>query len=157
MTRVQAFLILLLALMPGRALADTVISSSISTDTTWSPAGGVYIINSIFSVQSGATLTIEPGTIIKARTISQGGPSIYGHLIAHGTNAEPIIFTSIYDDRAGGDSGGDGPTESLPGEWQGLYFKPGSTGDLDHVIIRYAGYGGFGFGNFVGIENDRGT
>ena len=122
--------------------ADTTISGPISFDTTWSPAGGVYIIDSNFSVLLGVTLTIEPGTIIKARTTALGGPSIYGRLIANGTSELPIRFTSISDD--------------TPGGWQGLYFKPGSEGSFDHVTISYAGYGGFGFGNFVGIENDGG-
>ena len=137
--------------------ADTTISGPISFDTTWSPAGGVYIIDSNFSVLLGVTLTIEPGTIIKARTTALGGPSIYGRLIANGTSELPIYLTSFYDDSIGGDTGNDGLTTGANGQWQGLYFKPGSIGEFDHVVLRYAGQGGFGFGDFIGIENDGGT
>jgi hypothetical protein len=153
MRRVILSILLTLFLPAG---ADTVVSGAISSDTTWSPSGGVYIIDSNFSVLPGVTLTIEPGTIIKARTTGMGGPSIYGNLIAFGTEAEPIYFTSIWDDSIGGDTDGTGPSVSTPGEWQGLYFKEGSVGELDHVVVRYSGYGGYGYGNFVGIENDGG-
>ena len=127
--------------------ADTTVSGVISTDTTWSPDpdGGAYIIDSSFSVSSGVTLTIEPGTIIKARATGMGGPSIYGSLLAQGTSELPIYFTSYWDDSIGGDTDGGGPSISIPGEWQGLYFKDGSLGELDHVVVRYSGYGGFGF------------
>ena len=132
-------------------------ADTISSDTTWSPTGGVYVISSDFSVASGTTLTIEPGTIIKARTTGMGGPSIYGQLIAHGTSESPIYFTSIYDDSVGGDSDGGGLSAGEPGQWQGLYFKPGSERSFEYVNISYAGYGGYGYGNFVGIENDGGV
>ncbi len=155
----KLFLLLLLALvaLPGTTSADTNIFGAISSDTTWSPAGGTYLINSSFSVASGTTLTIELGTVIKARITSMGGPSIYGNLVVKGTVEAPVYFTSIYDDSVSGDTGNDGLTVGANGQWQGLYFKPGSIGEFDHVVLRYAGYGGFGFGNFVGIENDGGV
>ena len=151
------FLLLTFFVWPNFTFADTTISGPISSDTTWSPDGGVYIIDSYFSVPSGVTLTIEPGTIIKAKTTALGGPSIYGNLIAEGTSELPIYFTSISDDSIGGDTGNDATTTGAVGQWQGLYFKGGSTGELDHVVVRYAGQGGFGFGDFIGIENDGGT
>lgn len=148
---------LALFLWPNLALADTIITGQITSDTTWSPAGGVYIIDSNFSVASGTTLTIEPGTIVKGKFTSANRPSIFGRLVAHGTAGAPIYFTSIYDDSVGGDTDGTGPTEGNVGIWQGLYFEPGSEGDLEHVNFSYAGAGGFGYGEFVGIKNDGGT
>jgi len=139
--------------------ADTPILGAISSDTTWSPAGGVYIVNSNFSVASGTTLTIEAGTIIKAKisNIYIDGPSIYGRLIVNGTSELPVNFTSYYDDSIGGDTNADGLLSAgAPGQWQGLYFKSGSEGDLNYVDLSYAGVGGYGWGNFVGIENDGG-
>ncbi|KKP56343.1 MAG: hypothetical protein UR80_C0016G0007 [Parcubacteria group bacterium GW2011_GWB1_35_5] len=158
--RWKIFLILLFIFLslPSFALADTIISSPISTDTVWSPSGGVYIIDSSFSIASGTILTIEPGTIIKAKNTGMLGQGILGNLVAHGTNEAPIIFTSFWDDSVGGDTDGGGPSVSIPGEWQGLYFKEGSEGDFDYVNISYAGYGGYGYGygDFIGIENDGG-
>lgn len=150
-------LVLLAMLLPLSTKADTIVPGIILSDTTWSPAGGVYVIDSSFSVLAGVTLTIEPGTIIKAKTTALGGPSIYGQLIAHGTSDLPIYFTSIYDDSIGGDTGIDGPTSGAAKDWQGLYFKNGSTDSLDHAIVRYAGQGGFGFGDYLGIENEGGN
>jgi len=57
---------------------------------------GTYLLKGWIYVNDGATLTIEPGTIIKgdketkAALIIQRG----GKLIAEGTNSDPIIFTS---------------------------------------------------------------
>lgn len=131
------------------------VSGNISVDTTW-VSSNVYVINSSFSVAPGVTLTISPGTVIKARATGVGGPSIYGSLIALGTEENPIIFTSSNDDSFFG-SLDEYPSSGLPGDWQGLYFKPGSVGRFDYVHLSYAGYGGSGHGNFVGIENDGGN
>src|SRR5437667_5408991 len=49
------------------ALADTNVSGSITTNTTWTAANSPYIVNgpSSVSVNSGVTLTIEPGVTVK--------------------------------------------------------------------------------------------
>src|SRR3990167_7369885 len=155
------FLIMVFAFLglPSFVLADTAVSGAISSDTTWSSSGGVYVIDSSFSVATGTTLTIEPGTIIKAKTTYYGGPSIYGELVVLGTSELPIYFTSISDDSVGGDTNGDGPSVGVSGGWQGLFFKQGSTGIFDYANISYAGYGGYAYSNlnYVGIENDGGT
>ena len=107
-------LISLFLFLPSFAMADVVISGPISSDTTWSPPN-VYVIDSSFSVLAGITLTIEPDTIIKAKSTWYGGPSIYGRLIAHGTSELPIHFTSWGDDSIGGDTNGDGSGAGIPG------------------------------------------
>ena len=152
------FLILLFAffILPSFALAYIAISGTITSNTTWSPAGGVYVLDGSFSVATGITLTIEPGTIIKVKVMGYYWPSIYGKIIAHGTSTAPIYFTSINDDSVGGDTNNDGPSVGERAQWQGLYFKPGSEGIFDYVNISYAGMGGYGNGDYVGIENDGG-
>lgn len=147
----------LLYFCPNFAFADTVISSPITSDTTWSPLGGVYVIESGFSVASGTTLTIEPGTIIKSKITSiYSNPSIYGKIVARGSAELPIYFTSLTNDSLGGDTNLDGPSMGGPGEWQGLYFHPGSEGVFDYVELSFAGAGGYGWGNFSGIKNNGG-
>ena len=70
------------------------VTGNITTNTTWTNTN-VYFIDNIFVyVDSLVTLTIEPGTIIR----SQGnGALIIGRgakIMAQGTVAQPIIFTS---------------------------------------------------------------
>lgn len=75
-----------------------------------------YLISGFVFVNDGQTLTIEPGTIIRART-GQGSlasaliVSRGGRIIAEGTPTEPIIFTVEGDDLEG----------SVPEEARGLW------------------------------------
>jgi hypothetical protein len=77
----------------------------IQTDTRWT-RDNVYILARCIIVDNGATLTIEPGTIVRAVTSNMSGfasePGALlvargGKLIANGTADDPIIFTSIDD------------------------------------------------------------
>lgn len=79
------------------------VASNITASTNWT-AGNVYVIQGFVSVTSGATLTIEKGTIIKGAPKEQdpSGQGKGGTLIiqagakinAVGTVDSPIIFTS---------------------------------------------------------------
>ncbi|MDG1271805.1 MAG: hypothetical protein P8O04_05040 [Flavobacteriaceae bacterium] len=77
------------------------VQGSISEDTTWT-ADNIYVLNQETRVINGATLTIEPGTLIKAAPgefpnasmllITQGSK-----INAVGTPEKPIVFTSSDD------------------------------------------------------------
>jgi hypothetical protein len=41
--------------------AETIISSDIKTNTTWTKSGSPYQVQTIVTVYPGVTLTIEPG------------------------------------------------------------------------------------------------
>src|SRR6056297_290825 len=75
-----------------------------------------YILDGFVFVNDGQTLTIEPGTVIRART-GQGSLSSAlivargGKIIAEGTRTDPIIFTVEGDDLKG----------SIPLEASGLW------------------------------------
>ena len=71
------------------------VSSDITTNTTWT-RNNVYILNGYRYVKDGATLTIEPGTVIRGDKASKGTLIIArtGKIFANGTAAEPIVFTS---------------------------------------------------------------
>lgn len=81
---------------------DTTIVSGTTGTTTWTK-DNVYLIQGYVRVDNGETLTIEAGTIVLADTGSLENASALiiernGTILAEGTAAEPIIFTSLLDD-----------------------------------------------------------
>ena len=58
-----------------------------------------------------------------------------------GTEAKPIVFTSLHDDTAGGDSNRNGAaSQPQRGDWESIYIRNSSVGSrLEHVELRYAG------------------
>lgn len=86
------------------------ITSSITNNTTWT-ANNVYLLQGQIYVKNGATLTIEPGTIIMGDKASVGAGLFItqgSKLVAIGTENNPIVFTSNQAPgaRAAGDWGG---------------------------------------------------
>jgi CARDB/Periplasmic copper-binding protein (NosD)/Right handed beta helix region/Dockerin type I domain/Bacterial Ig-like domain len=120
-------------------VAQTVVSGTISIDTTWTRAGSPYIVTSSITVKGAdgadgiTTLTIEPGVQVRFNRntrltvgASSGDP---GALAAIGTAAEPVVFTSNQAAPAAGD-------------WYNIDFE--NTSDdaasiLDHCVVEYAG------------------
>ncbi|MBS1860073.1 MAG: hypothetical protein JST11_32185, partial [Acidobacteria bacterium] len=112
--------------------------TAITGNANWGQVGIPYVVNSgSLTVNAGATLTIQPGVIVKFQ-YAPGGccyTSAYlrvqGALVANGTAAQPIYFTSVRDDSLGGDSNGDGSaTAAAAGDWSGIRFDSGATGSL---------------------------
>lgn len=69
------------------------VSGAIAADTTWTAAGGPYLVTAPLTISNGATLTIERGTTVYLSpaigiTVAGGG-----RMIAEGTEAKPIHFT----------------------------------------------------------------
>ncbi len=89
-----------------------VVEQNIRSDQTWTKDNKYFLSRQIF-VKEGATLTIEPGTVIFG---NQGVGTLAGvlsvnrgaRIIAEGTPEEPIVFTStkMPGARARGDWGG---------------------------------------------------
>ena len=90
------------------AIADTNTIQVTDADITsgsnvvWT-ANNEYVLNGFVYVDSLATLTIEPGTVVRAKPGSGADASALvvargGQLFACGTADEPIIFTSESDD-----------------------------------------------------------
>lgn len=106
------------------ALPVTAVSGDITTDTTWS---GVVELDGIVSVKGGATLTIQPGTFIKAKPNSTNTPTGVlvitktGKINATGTATQPIIFTSyrLLD--------GNETTTAAPGDFGGVVMLGDAT------------------------------
>ncbi|MBN1640448.1 MAG: carboxypeptidase regulatory-like domain-containing protein [Anaerolineae bacterium] len=116
--------------------ATTSHAGALAGSTTWDGTY-VHLLTGDVTVPSGATLTIEPGAIVKlglgrALIVNAGGM-----LVAQGTLAQPVIFTSIRDDAAGGDSNQDGNgTMPQPGDWYRIQVN-GGVATLSHVQVRY--------------------
>ena len=96
--------------------ADIDVNASIASDTTWS-ASNTYILKDYIFVQPGATLTIEAGTTVKAdQGTGNAAPALIvtqgAKIMAAGTAAKPIVFTSILDTGSG--------TKDQKGLWGGL-------------------------------------
>ncbi len=71
------------------------VDANITANTTWS-ASKYYLVKGNIFVQSGVTLTIEPGTIILGDKVTKGALIVNrgAKIEAKGTAAAPIIFTS---------------------------------------------------------------
>jgi hypothetical protein len=129
-------------------------------NTTWGQTGAVYVVPSGgVTVPQGATLTIQPGVIVKFQ-YEPGGccyTSAYldvkGSLVANGTAAQPIYFTSIRDDAIGGDTNGDGnATSPAAGDWSGIRFDSGATGSISNAVIRYGGGSTYYGPNYAALD-----
>ncbi len=102
------------------------------------------------------SLVIDPGVVVKFNG-SRIEAELGATLIAEGTANDPVVFTSVEDDRygAGGtfDVTGDGytpynpiattaPTKTntpQPGDWGGILADPVSQVSIDHAVIAFAG------------------
>ena len=124
--------------------SGTKVTGTISANTTWS---GVVVVSGPVTLAAGVTLTVQPGTTVKftegAGTYGTepGRLDLNGTLQVLGTAQQPVIFTSLADDSAGGDTNGDG-TASGPnaGDWGAIKFHAGATASsVAYAEIRYAG------------------
>jgi hypothetical protein len=143
-------------------LSGTIASNrTLSADTTYVLRGFVYVAN-------GATLTINPGTKLVGDTTALGSALFIlrgARIVANGTAAQPIVFTSQRSagNRAPGDWGGlilvgnarnnrsgsiiiEGSNGSVVGaDPNGIVYTGGAndadnSGTLRYVRVEFAGY-----------------
>jgi hypothetical protein len=132
---------------------NKVITSNITTNTTWD-SDTIYQLGGRIVVEAGATLTIEPGTIIKGEAGTGANATALliargGKLIAEGTPSQPIIFTSVADeisqsDIAAGNFASPNLDPTINGLWGGVIIlgnapispKPSTSGELTEVQIE---------------------
>ena len=112
----------------GTITIDGTDPNSIGANSTWSN-NWTYILDKFVYVEDGEVLTVQPGTVIKAKADTGANSSALfvtrgGRIEADGTADNPIIFTSILDATAGatgldfGEKVLDPATES--GKWGGI-------------------------------------
>ncbi|HKY32599.1 MAG TPA: hypothetical protein VJV23_08700 [Candidatus Polarisedimenticolia bacterium] len=165
----------------GQALAGTVmVSADITASETWT-SNNEYVLTQVVYVSNGATLTIEPGTVVRGEPESSPGANDPGTLVvargskirALGTAAQPIVFTDLFDDNVRGNPGTfpydtlDGAL-SLTAQWGGVIllgrgYVANNTlsGPLSSREVQIEGLtpaGGLGFyGNGGDDDDDSGT
>jgi parallel beta-helix repeat protein len=112
------------------------LAGKVEEDQTWGPSGGfAFVVFDNFVIEEGATLTLEPGIVVKGKTSIE----VYGAIESEGTVEDPVTFTSYRDDSVGGDTNGDGAeTEPTLGDWGGFYYPDAYAVFLNHLDIRYA-------------------
>ena len=131
---------------------NKLISTSIKTNTTWY-ADTVYQLTGRIAVENGATLTIQPGTIIKGEAGTGSNATALliargGKLIAEGTASAPIIFTSVADEItpelvAAGNFASPNLDATINGLWGGVIIlgkarisASNTAGDISSVQIE---------------------
>jgi hypothetical protein len=140
------------------------VSANITNNTTWT-ANNIYLLQGQIYVKNGATLTIEPGTIVMGDKNTAGSGLFItqgSRLVANGTANNPIVFTSNQAPgaRSLGDWGGvilmGRASNNLPGgigNIEGLAVSPDTqyggganpddadnSGSLKYVRIEFPGY-----------------
>jgi YD repeat-containing protein len=109
-------------LRPASAL--TVVSSNITSNTTWTTAGdATYEIASSMSVSTGVTLTIQPGVTVRFRQYV--GMWVYGTLNAVGNSGSRITITG---------------TSAAKGWWRGIHVNEPGSATIAYTDISYSGY-----------------
>ncbi|APY08210.1 hypothetical protein BWZ20_07795 [Winogradskyella sp. J14-2] len=120
------------------------VTGEIADGTVWTN-DNIYQLNQKVVVPAGATLTINPGTIIKG---SSGTGSLASALIvarggtlnANGSASEPIIFTSTADNITCGQTAGTNLDEDDRGLWGGLIVLGNApcsfSGDIPEAQIE---------------------
>jgi hypothetical protein len=111
-------------------------SGALSGSETWKGTD-LHLVASDVTIPSGATLTVQPGAVVKFNPNTMLSAAAGGSLSALGLVSKPIYFTSYKDDTIGGDSNEDGSaTFPLPGDWVTLRIS--GSANFDHIIERYA-------------------
>jgi hypothetical protein len=142
-TALRSFLLLGLAVvsllgmcLPSASAAEPVACGKVTSDATIGSEAhrGLFVLRCNLTIGAGATLTIEPGVIVK---VPLGAKlTVDGSLIAAGTEREPVVFTSVRD-RIGQDGGG-GEEGPAAGDWQGIVVQKGGEVELRSTRVRFA-------------------
>lgn len=147
--------------IPSTGMTVVPVSGDITANTTWT-ANKIYALSGLVYVKNNATLTIEPGTLIKGVSGTKAALVIErgSKILAQGTVNQPIVFTSdkpkgqrSYGDWGGlvlcgnaptnkHDSGtGVGIAEGGIGSLYGGSNAADNSGVLKYVRIEFPGIG----------------
>lgn len=131
---------------------EEIVTANITANTTWTK-DKVWILAGRITVTSGATLTIEAGTVVKGQAGTGANATALlvargGKLMAEGTAQLPIIFTSVADeitpeDIAAGRYASPNLAPEVNGLWGGVLVlgkarisASNANGDISEVQIE---------------------
>jgi len=111
------------------------VTANITSDVTWT-SDNIYELQGRITVTNGATLTILPGTIIKAFAGTGANASVLivarnAKIEAAGTASAPIVFTSIADNIELGETAGTNLDQNDRGLWGGVIVLGNAPVSLD--------------------------
>ncbi len=99
------------------------VGGTFKQSATWSTSGYRFEFGEAVTIPSAVTLTLKPGVVINARSLT-----VKGTLKSEGSAAAPVIFT--------------GKAEKEAGEWGQIKFEAGSSASLlNYTEVRYGGFG----------------
>lgn len=129
--------------MYGNDGDEVIVTSNITTNTTWT-SDKVWVLGARVTVTSGATLTIEPGTIIKGQAGTGANATALiiargGKINAEGTATQPIIFTSVADEIEPGMIASPNLDPTLNGLWGGVIVLGNAPISADAESIQIEG------------------
>ncbi|HEQ60333.1 MAG TPA: right-handed parallel beta-helix repeat-containing protein, partial [Firmicutes bacterium] len=102
-----------------------VLYGNLRKNRIWRVSALPYVLEPDITIDASYELTIEPGTMIQGHS-SAADLIVQGTLTALGTEAQPIVFTSLADSDAT--------------VWGGIYFGPSAGGSrLEYCEVRYGG------------------
>ena len=116
-------MIFVLRLIPSVS-GTTFVEEDIRSDTTWTEVDSPFQLTKSIDVNNGATLTIEPGVVVKFG--ENFNLDVYGNLSAIGSESKTINFTS-------------GKVSPEIGDWESISFHGGEDKfELKYCVVEYA-------------------
>ncbi|MDO8566232.1 MAG: hypothetical protein Q7S04_03555 [Candidatus Moranbacteria bacterium] len=139
------------------ASATTTVSGVLLGSATWTKANGPYLVREV-TVPVGATLTIEPGTVVKLSGVS--ALYAFGTITIGAPDAEKVIITSFADDTVGGDTNNNGSaTVPTRFDWCSIGAHTKGIINITNTSIRYGGCSVYGqvynFGGTITITDSQ--
>jgi hypothetical protein len=122
---------------------QVVVTGNITSNTTWT-SDKVWVLGGRITVTNNATLTIQPGTIIKGQAGT--GANATALIIARGakidavgTATQPIIFTSVADEIMPGMIASPNLDPTLSGLWGGIIVLGNAPISADASAVQIEG------------------
>ncbi len=112
------------------APTETIIDSNITTDTTWTLANSPYHVTKIIEIETGVTLTIEPGVEVWIAEKLYIHVREGGSIVARGTPTQHITIDRYKD-----------PVTQAGPRWRKIWFHENTTSYFRYVDFAYGGAG----------------